>query len=177
MTEMEELALFTPYLEAGERILWQGKPGKGHFLTVIDIYLVPFSAVWCSGAILGTIFAFLGNAPLGATLLCILFSVIGLNMAFGRFIWKHFRRNRTFYAITNRKILWKCGNSTEILDRSNMPAIHVKLYKDGNGTILFGQEWNYHRHSGRFAFPAPGLWTFENVPDAMKVYQFLVNKQ
>ena len=62
---------------------------------------------------------------------------------------------------------------TESEDRTNMPAVYLRQFRDGNGLILFGQEWNYHRHSGRFVCPAPGLWALENIRNVMDVYRML----
>ena len=35
-----------PYLEAGEQILWLGKPEKLHLLSAQDVFLIPFSLLW-----------------------------------------------------------------------------------------------------------------------------------
>lgn len=177
MTEMEEMTFFTPYLELGEQVLWRGRPGKGKLVMAQDAFMIPFSILWCSFAIFWEATVLLSDGPMIMKLWGIPFVCVGLYLVFGRFLWTAHRRKQTAYAITDRKIIFRKGNKVEILDRTNLPAIHVEIFKDGSGTILFGQEWNYHRHSGRFAFPAPGIWTLENVPDAMNVYQFLVNRQ
>lgn len=44
-----------PYLGVDEYVLWSGKPGEGHLLAPNDVFLIPFSILWCGFAI------FLGN--------------------------------------------------------------------------------------------------------------------
>ena len=52
-----------PYLEAGEQILWLGKPEKLHLLSAQDVFLIPFSLLWFGFAVFWEIAAFRMGAP------------------------------------------------------------------------------------------------------------------
>ncbi len=38
------------YLMPDEYVLWNGKPGKGNLLTGQDVFMIPFSIMWCGAA-------------------------------------------------------------------------------------------------------------------------------
>ena len=44
---------FTAHLESGEKLLWTGRPQQGLMLRSQDWALIPFSAVWAAGALIG----------------------------------------------------------------------------------------------------------------------------
>src|SRR5512134_2579169 len=97
---------FQPYLLKGEEIRWSGQPDRGIIFSPVDIFLVPFSLIWGGMAIFAavtTVLAFyrLGGSgiSLAATLLFFIpFTLVGLYMIFGRFIYKDWSKKRTFYA-------------------------------------------------------------------------------
>lgn len=172
MTEREDHKDFRPYLSAGEYILWQGKPEKGNLLTGQDVFMIPFSLLWCGFAIFWELTALMGNAPLLFKLWGIPFVCVGLYMVFGRFFWTAFLRKRTAYAITNRKIIRIRWNKVDMLDGKHLPAIHVTAGRNGCGTITFGSEWNGSR-GRQGSFPGHGVFALENVADVIRVQQLI----
>lgn len=48
---MEEYEWAQPYLAGGEYIIWQGRPEKGGLFTRQEMFMIPFSLVWCGFAI------------------------------------------------------------------------------------------------------------------------------
>ena len=40
-------------ISPGEKVLWSGTPPRGLILRASDVFLVPFSIVWASGALIG----------------------------------------------------------------------------------------------------------------------------
>lgn len=65
------------------------------------------------------------------------FVAIGLYLLFGGIIQKIRLKGRTFYAITNQKIIIKRGNKIEMYDGWDLPPMSIQIHKNGNGTILF----------------------------------------
>ena len=115
-TEMtDEYSFCRPYLTAGETVLWRGKPGKGHLLTGQDIFMIPFSILWCGFAIFWEATVIRNGAPFFFTLWGIPFVCVGLYMVFGRFLWTAWIRKRTAYVITDQKILRARGNRVDML--------------------------------------------------------------
>ena len=53
-----------------------------------------------------------------------------------------------------------------------MPAVHVTAFRDGNGTIRFG-EMNYYRGNRNSFDPNQGLFTLENIPEVVRVQQII----
>ena len=177
MNYTEDFSFCRPYITPGESILWKGSPGKGHLLTGHDIFLIPFSIMWCGFAIFWETTVLTASAPFFFKLWGIPFVCVGLYMVFGRFLWTAFMRKRTAYVITNKKIIRQRGNKIDILDGKNMPPIHVSAYKDGAGTIRFGQLDYYSRRNNNSFDPNGGIFTLENIPDVAKVQQLLHNME
>lgn len=126
-----------PYLEAGEQILWLGKPEKLHLLSAQDVFLIPFSLLWFGFAVFWEIAAFRMGAPWFFPLFGAFFVMIGLYLTVGRFLWKAYVLRHTLYAITDRKTLIQHGNRVEVLLRYECPPLSVTQYRDGTGTIHF----------------------------------------
>lgn len=168
-TEMtDEYSFCRPYLTAGETVLWRGKPGKGHLLTGQDIFMIPFSILWCGFAIFWEATVIRNGAPFFFTLWGIPFVCVGLYMVFGRFLWTAWIRKRTAYVITDQKILRARGNRVDMLSTRNLPPMYVTAHRDGSGTIRFGE----YRSRGRNQGPAP--FTLENLEDVARVQGILL---
>ena len=75
--------VFSAKLVPGEHIVWSGQPARGLLLTSRDVFLVPFSVLWCGFAIFRTITATNGRAPGFFTLWGLMFVVAGLYFVVG----------------------------------------------------------------------------------------------
>ena len=174
-TEMnDEFAFARPYLAPGETILWRGKPEKGHLLGPQDVFMIPFSILWCGFAIFWFVTALI-NAPLPFALFGVPFVCVGLYISIGRFFHIAYVRKNTAYVITNHKIIRRRGNKIDMLDAKTMPPIHITAHTDGTGTIQFGQPTYYHRRGYGYNGWSPngGIFSMENVPDVARVQQIL----
>lgn len=172
MIELEAQDFYRSYLTAGEAVLWQGRPGKGHLITAQDVFLIPFSLLWCGFAVFWEFGVIAAGAPLIMKLWGIPFVCVGLYMVFGRFFWTAWQRKRTAYVITNRKIIRNRGNRIDMLQSGSLPDIHVSVNRDGSGTIRFGYARGYR---GMRLSPEqnPGQFSLENIPDVVRVQQLL----
>lgn len=169
-----EYAFARPYLSAGETMLWWGKPGTGHLIAGQDILMIPFSIVWCAFAIFWEASVVSAGAPLMFSLFGIPFVCVGLYMVFGRFLWTAWIRKRTYYVITNKKIIRARGNRIDMLEGRNMPPVHVTAFRDGSGTIRIGYP-HYVRRNGfhNSAYAAVQPFVLDNVPDVARVQQVI----
>jgi hypothetical protein len=168
--------LFTNRLLSGERILWSGKPGQGLLLTELDIYLIPFSLLWCGFMIFWTIGATRagGFGPLlfGAFFLC-----YGLYTLVGRFIVDAWIRRDMRYAVTNRRLLIARPapfSKFTALNLEQLPEVHLKERTNGLGTIRFGQQGptrgGYYRLISPAFDPNP---LFLAIDDARRVFDLI----
>lgn len=175
--EPYECAWIKNYLSTDEYILWQGKPEKGSLFSKKDIFLVPFSIIWCGFAIYWESSAILMDAPLLFKIFGIPFVFIGLYIVFGRFIMEKRKINHTYYAITNKKILRSQNGKIDVLDRNTLPSLHLLTGKSGRGTINFGNvsqalyynNWNAWAHNGSF-------FQLKNISDVDKVWNILTEQ-
>ncbi len=183
--------LITEELLKGEKIIWQGKPNSKILFTSSDIFLVPFSLLWGGFAIFWEA-SVLGiglvsdKASTGAIIPFALFGIpfvlVGLYFIFGRFIYKKKKKNRTIYAITNKRVLaitnmFGKNIQAEYIDR--IQSINILERNGGNGTIKFG---NSNFFTGMYdntgmdffsGFYGKSSLAFYDIDDAKKVYNQL----
>ena len=60
---------------------------------------------------------------------------IGAYLLLGSPIRAAYLRNRTYYVITNKKIIIKKGSKIEMHDGRDLPPMDIEIHKNGNGTI------------------------------------------
>ena len=77
-----------------------------------------------------------------------------------RFIQSICLRNKTFYIITNKKLIIRSGSKIKLYQAEDIPPMDIHLHKNGNGTILFWQE-SYHRNGRRYS----SYFALENIAD------------
>ena len=170
----DEYGFARPYLSEGETILWKGKPEKGHMFTSQDIFMIPFSIIWCGFAIFWETTAIISGAPFFFALWGIPFVCVGLYMVFGRFFWTAHVRKNTAYVITTRRIIRSRRGRVDSMSARSLPPMHAKIRRDGTGTIRFGVPTYYRRNSFD---PNDGLFTLENIPDAIRVQRIIENME
>jgi hypothetical protein len=130
-------------LDRGERVIWSGQPPHGLMLRGMDAFLIPFAVVWTSIPLFGAVTALRG--PKGdpvAALPVLLFVVIGLYLLIGRFFVDAAQRRRTFYALTNERILIVSGlwsRDVRSLSLRSLGEMDVSARASGQGTISFGR--------------------------------------
>jgi len=166
-------------LKSGERPLWQGRPRGGIRLRGIDLFLIPFSLVWCSVVFVGAGVTLLGpkKDSAGSPVL-ILFVVIGLYLLFGRFLVDAMRRKNTAYALTSRRAIIVVdffGRKVQSINLQPIPEVSVTEKSDGSGTITFGaaQSLNWGRSNPWTGGSSQSA--FEMIEDVRRVSD-LVNK-
>jgi len=146
--------IFKQELLKDEQILWTGQPNPDIIFTSMDWFLVPFSIIWGGFAILWELTA-LGiiffaktqgtDAPIIFPIFGIPFVIIGLYFIFGRFIYKKWKKKRTYYAVTNKRVLIITNTKNrDIVTKfiNNISTIKYSQKSNGNGTIRFGN-FNY----------------------------------
>jgi hypothetical protein len=185
-------AIFQDELQQGERILWSGQPETSAFFTGADFYLVPFSILWGGFAIFWEVMVIktIGRAGsekfgIGGALFGIPFVLMGLYFIFGRFFWKTYKKRRTYYAVTDKRVivltlLANKNVQADFIDR--IPTMNLSTRPDGTGTITFG---NTPGVSGMYgntgmdffgSFYGQSAPTFYDIKDADRVYR-LVKEQ
>lgn len=167
-------------LDRGERVLWSGQPRQGLAVRVADALLIPFSLLWGGFALVAAWAALHGREPVGM-LVTTVFSVTGLYLIVGRFFVDAAQRRRTWYAVTNERILIVSGlqsRNIKSLPLRTLDQIDVSSRVSGGGTIMFGRS-----AYGSIAVPGwPGMGKylppmFEFIPDAAEVGKLVRDAQ
>jgi hypothetical protein len=190
--EWTQRQIFHSELLNEETIQWVGQPDPSIIFTKSDIFLVPFSLIWGGFAIFWEVMA-LGftsqgakgeGAPLIFPLFGIPFVAIGLYIIFGRFLYKSWRKRRTYYAITDKRILILIlgkGRNVQAMFIRDIPTINKSINSRGQGTIVFGNinlQTAMYTNTGMDylgAFAASAVPAFYDIRDANTAYE-IVNR-
>jgi hypothetical protein len=122
----------------GERLLWTGQPDPKRHFDRVDLYLVPFSLMWGGFAIFWESAAIISGDPF-FFIWGIPFVAFGLYFIAGRFFVKARRKRRTYYAVTDRRVLSVVrGGATRAMFLDLIPTINARTRADGSGTVIFG---------------------------------------
>ena len=149
---------WAPYLDEGERVLWEGRPdGRLFLLRRVDAFLIPFSVLWGGFAFIWTIGAAFAGAPFFFVLWGDLFCLGGAYLIIGRFAHDARIRHHTRYAITNRRALIVRGAVGRALKEMPLaPGLEMELREGTPGWIRLGPA------SPTVGFRGWGVWTGED---------------
>ena len=162
-------------LTSRERLLWNGRPKQGLLFRKSDAFMIPFSLMWGGFAIFWETTVIKSGAPFFFMLWGIPFVLVGLYMIVGRFFADAWQRTRTFYTVTNERILIVGGlfnRTVTSLELRTLPEMSLSLQDDDKGTLSFGED-----QTG-FGSTFGGRWSqsnqkrppqFEGIPDAAGV--------
>lgn len=183
MTTSIPFNTFSSELLPGESIQWTGRPNPGVIFHKEDWGLIPFSLLWGGFAIfwllgasgLGNFwtnrpdrtfqwFEFIWGTP---------FVLAAQYFIWGRFVYSRWKKQRTYYALTNRRALIVArsvkGRTASSAYFENLTVVDKWVRHDGIGSICFGGpvrgEWGW----GRYNPPRPP--TFDDIDDVESVYQ------
>jgi hypothetical protein len=169
-------------LDRGERVIWSGQPRQGLALRGIDAFAIPFALLWTSIPLFGALASLKAQNGNSAALVAPLpFVLVGLYLLVGRFFVDAAQRRRTFYALTNERILIVSGllsRNVRSLTLRTLGQVDLSAYASGRGTIKFGSSM-----FGSFALPGwPGMKSylppmFELIPDAAVVAKLIRDAQ
>jgi len=175
-----------PELTPGESVLWTGRPSPKVIFHREDLYLVPFSFLWGGFAIFweasaGGLFGHSRGVPSAFMLLWgIPFVVIGQYLIWGRFLYSAWKKKRTFYAVTNRRVIvvqhdWSRRIESAYVD--GLPVLARQNRSDGIGSLRFSQAenmWTKRRGWGAWDPMAMGSGpVFVDIEDADSVYRLI----
>jgi hypothetical protein len=129
-------------LSAGEQFHWWGRPRQGVILRSADVFLIPFSSLWCGFAIFWEISVLrMPDSPRFFALWGIPFVVVGVYFVVGRFLVEARERSRTFYAVTSERVLIVAGlfrPTVTSLNLRTLSDLSLSAKNSGEGSISFG---------------------------------------
>ena len=169
-----------------ERVLWTGQPETSVLFTPMDIFLVPFSLFWAGFMVSFAVAAATHGFDPSAVPVIILFLFFGFYFVIGRFVYKNYRKRRTTYVVTDRRVIslvktWR-GVNSQAAFINTIPTIAKSMRKSGIGTLRFGNAgWlsTMYANTGMEwmnFFGGTEVPTFYDIKDADRVLE-LVNRQ
>ncbi|MFL6601592.1 MAG: hypothetical protein ACJ8R9_09680 [Steroidobacteraceae bacterium] len=159
-------------LRRSEKLIWSGRPRQGVFLTQRDAGMIPFSLMWGGFSFFWEFKAVSSGGPLFFALWGVPFVLVGLYMIVGRFFYEAMLRSRTYYGLTNERVIIISGLSSRTvksLQVQTLTDVSLSEEASGTGTITFGPNMSYSgRRSNAGRNPQP---SFESIEDAREVFE------
>ncbi|MFC1483363.1 hypothetical protein ACFL56_03785 [Candidatus Margulisiibacteriota bacterium] len=184
--------IFQPDLLSDERLLWTGQPDPSKLFTKGDIFMIPFSLMWGGFAIfwetMALSFTVFSDAPDPVAYIFPLFGlpfvIVGCYMIFGRFLLKKYKKKRTYYAVTNKRVIVLTQGrnkniKAEFLDK--ITSINKSTSSSGTGNIYFGGSnfmTTMYGNTGMDFFASAytkGTLAFYDIPNVDSVYSIINN--
>jgi hypothetical protein len=181
--DQDPAKIFGVDLESQERIVWSGRPRQGLVFRALDSIMVPLTWMWGVVVFVGEFLAITRGAPLCFVLMGIPFVLMGLYVTVGRFITDAKERERTYYALTDKRIIIVTGlfaRKVSTIDFKSLPELNIIFHTGGRGTILFGSSQDYRLWSTSYAWPGKGRYTppaFDMIDDVKQVYELIRKAQ
>ena len=172
-------------------MLWAGQPQAKVLFHKSDWYGIPFSLLWGGFAIVWEcaalgFFSKPANSNAATSFMAlwgIPFVLVGQYLIWGRFFYTAWKKARTFYGVTNKRVLVLiAGSNRKITDGylSRLDSVTLTTRADGIGTIEFSPEperqsyWGYPRRRNSFQMDIDlSRLAFFDVPDSRAVYQLI----
>ena len=165
---------YRPYLLNDEYVLWHGAPVRTPLFTGADLLIIPFMMFWLGGVGYWEYVALTSDAPKIMALFGLPFVAVGLYMLIGRPLMQRLTLKRSYYAITNRRVIKSVRGRIDARALDNLPALRIRYEKNGEGSILFDDIPQYTGRGGRLYVGTVTGFAFVHIADAQRVYSILV---
>lgn len=168
-------------LSSGESLLWSGRPRQGVVFRGSDVFVIPFSLLWCGFAFFWIHGAYSSGAPLPFVLFGVPFVLMGLYFVFGRFIFDSLNRRSTYYGVSNDRVLIVSEfptAKTKSLGLSTLSDITFSSKPDNSGSITFGANHAMAEMFGGMNWPGMEAYQgpkFDMIANVKSVYDTIQN--
>jgi hypothetical protein len=185
-----------PEMTSGETLLWTGQPLQSVVFHATDWAAIPFSLMWGGFAIFWEwgVTGHFGNAPAAHhapdffMLWGIPFVLIGQYMIWGRFLWTAWKKGRTHYGVTNKRVLvLYVGSSRKVTDAylQSLDSVTLTTRSNGIGSIEFAPDprmesawgWNNRRRNSTPMGIDLSRLAFFDIDGVREVYQLIQSQR
>ncbi len=176
-----------PELISGESLLWAGQPNPRVLFHSDDWTAIPFSVMWAGFSIFweASALGYWGHpthsAPAFFVLWGVPFVLLGQYLLWGRFFYDAWIKRRTYYAVTDRRVMVLQEGFKRKTNFTYIDAIPT-IERDGGqtGTIWFGARYPVVAGRGQRGrrlsrFDVGDVPVFADIDDKDSVYRTVVD--
>ena len=174
MNQKENLQLQSE-LDPDEQLLWAGQPRQGFHFRMSDAVEIPVAVLWIIGVLMWTGLVIIKASekegkpgPLAGLFFTGIFVAAGLHLIYKRFIGDSKRRARTFYGVTNHRILIVSAQKKSVTTCISLKTLRdftLTEHRRGWGSICFG---HVEPHAPKFEMTANAKDVFNTIRTAQK---------
>lgn len=171
---------FRSHLSHEEYVLWHGRPKQGLCLRASDAMFIPFTML-CAAIAWGNFFEDAASPLVWLPVVPMAFACT--YMILGRFIIDRIARARTFYAVTQRRVLIVNGVTHRTISSLLLHSLAAMTYaqrRDGSGTVTLGRApLFYDLMRLQYALFSPGecVPQLEGIDNAHDVFKLIRKAQ
>ena len=169
-----------PFLAAGERILWEGRPVPGFkfsrsalMKSGFGLFFLLFSLFWMAMAFGITSVSPEGSDdPIGSIfpLFGLPFVVVGGYLTFGHFLWDKWKRDKTNYALSDRRAFIATDLLGKSLKSYPIEPQTVLTFEPAAPPSVYFAEKTRRTKNGSYTVPIG----FERIDEGEDVYRLLL---
>ena len=172
-------------LSAGESLLWSGEPKQGLLFRPSEIYIIPSSLLVTGFAVLWNVAVWNSDAPSYFRLFGVLPIVYAIYWLIVRFFVDAWQRSKTFYGVTNERVIMISGifsRTVKSINLATITDISLSERPNASGTITFGPEDDVSDWRSKLPFETrnnrvPTYPTLDSIPNAKRVYDIIRDAQ
>ncbi|MDF0601059.1 aspartate carbamoyltransferase catalytic subunit [Psychromarinibacter sp. C21-152] len=156
-------------LDAGERILWQGRPGTSVVWKASHILTSLFGVVFAGFAVFWMVMA--SQAPGGFWMFGLIHFAVGVGLAIGPPVWSAWTRRHTWYTLTDRRAFIATDlplQGRKLKSYEIGPDTTIDYEAGERSNIYFAHEYKRTKNGSR-RVPIG----FERIPDGAEVYRLI----
>jgi len=156
-----------------EKILWSGQPKQGFSLTGGDILASLIGLIFFLGIGSFMEYTAIQSFDMFLMIFSLPFILVGLYLIFGSIIYKNYQKKRTYYAVTNQRVIILINSFNKKVESklmSQIPVLNKTIKKDGSGTIQFDNTGYKSIGGDSYRIEAP---SFNNIKDVDTVYRMI----
>ena len=140
---LEAEQMIQSVLAPHERLLWSGVPRQGFHPKRAEVLLIVLGLIWAGLVVFSVVNALQAtHVPMFIQISWMPLVLIGAYCFFGRFLADKYRRSRTWYGVTDQRVV-SLSNllflRVQSLPLRGLHDIWISQRGDGNGTIWFGR--------------------------------------
>ncbi|MEL6197412.1 MAG: hypothetical protein AAFT19_06170 [Pseudomonadota bacterium] len=163
------------YLDTDEKVLWEGRPTTDLFLfRPIELFLIPFSIFWFFFVFDGMEVSFTSGFLFNVAIILLL--AAGIYFTIGRFLVDWYYRQKTLYAVTDKRaLIVTTAFGRRLRELRITPTLPLEFKDAPRGSVWLGDR------SGRSSRPKlieiwhgdEGGFTFREIETPRDVYRLI----